>query len=499
MRTSSYLMRSTFQNIPQMIKRPLAIFLFLLICISGTALQTGNNTIMLKGRALEYAGDTLVFFGYSNMVSFSEVELGQCSVNDSGFFECLLPLDQTRLVFTYTGVYNCHLYAQPGMVYDIRLPRKREKEIQDLINPYFEETSVHLNVRAESHLMNGTVPRPDEELNFLIRAFNDAFYPYYYKFVINAYGNRVDRKELNETTKEIRSPFDSIDEPFLEAYIDYRMGLLHHYGSQVSSQKIIQDYFLRKPILYHNPAYMELFNQVYKDYFIAFAEQNPGLKLPRVLNHEKDYTEANKILSREPALRNDTLRELVMLKGLYDGFYDGKNIPSSMIQLLDSVKSHSLIEIHQQAVQDIMLEITRILPGYQPPDFALYRSDSTLVRLSDFKGGYVYLNFCNSFGYYCVREYEYLRILHERLKDKISIVTILVDDSFENMVELEKSNNYPWTFLHFSNQPDILDGYDIRGYPSYFLIGPEGRLILSPAPSPVENFESTFLKILMNQ
>jgi hypothetical protein len=63
------------------------------------------------------------------------------------------------------------------------------------------------------------------------------------------------------------------------------------------------------------------------------------------------------------------------------------------------------------------------------------------------------------------------------------------------MQVLEIGNSYPWTFLHFSNQPDLLDDYDIRGYPSYFLIGPEGRLILSPAPSPVENFESTFLRI----
>jgi hypothetical protein len=385
------------------------------------------------------------------------------------------------------------------MVYNIKLPGKREKDIRDLVNPYFEETSVHLNARVESHLSDGRVPAPGEELNFMIRAFNDAFYPYYYKFVINAYGNRVDRKELNLAGKEITAPFDSIDDPFLKSYIDYRLGMLYHYGSQVSNQKIVHEYFLRKPVLYDNPAYMELFNQVYKNYFVAFAEQNPGLKLPMVLNHEKDYSEANEILSHESALKNDTLRELVMLKGLYDGFYDGKNIPSSMIQLLDSLRLNSSNEIHRQAVKDIMLEITRILPGYEPPDFSLYSSDSSLVRLSDFSGNYVYLNFCNSFGYYCVREYEYLRILHERLGERISIVTILVDDSFDNIQELEIGKNYPWTFLHFSNQPDLLDDYDIRGYPTYFLIGPEGRLILSPAPSPVENFESTFLRILGEQ
>jgi len=103
--------------------------------------------------------------------------------------------------------------------------------------------------------------------------------------------------------------------------------------------------------------------------------------------------------------------------------------------------------------------------------------------------------FCNSFSYYCVKEYEYLKILQQRLQDRLKIITILVDDSFQSMRDLMKNNNYPWTFLHFSNQPQVIDDYDIQTYPSYFLIGPEGKLVLSPAPSPAENFEATFNKL----
>ncbi len=480
-------------------KKPVLSFLLLLWLISPLVIRAGDTSILIKGRSEGYSGDTIVFLSYSNMVSFSETEMGRCAVDDSGFFECRIPLAETRLIFTYLGVYNCHIYAQPGMIYNIQLPRKREQSLQDLVNPYFEETSVHLSVKVEGNMQEGPVPHPAKELNFTIRAFNDSFYPYYYKFVINAYGKKVDRKELSKAEEEIRSPFDSLKGSFLKAYINYRLGLLNHYGSQVSNQRIIQESFLGQPILHQNPAYMELFNQVFKDYFIAFSEEHPGRKLPSVINYKKDYSMLNEILARDASLENDSLRELVLLKGFYDGFYDGKNIPSSMIQLLDSVSYHSSIEIHKQAVKDIMLEITKLLPGYQPPDFALYKSDSVLVRLSDFQGGYVYLNFCNSFSYYCVREYEYMRILQERLKEKISIITILVDDNFENMKDLVESNNYPWTFLHFSNQPEVVDGYDIRAYPSYFLIGPEGKLILSPAPSPTENFESTFLRIYSNQ
>jgi peroxiredoxin len=474
------------------------ILLPVLLAVAGSLAAADTMTI-LKGRNPGYAGDTLVFLSYSNMVSFTEREVGRCAVSDSGLFECSIPLAETRHIFAHLGVYNCYLYAEPGMVYNLQLPRKREKSLQELMNPFFEETAVHLNVKIEQNLRSLPLPPLDQELNFMIRAFNDSFYPYYYKFVIEAYGNQVDRKELNKAEKEIISAFDSLPGTYLHAYINYRMGLLEHFGGQESSQKIIQDYFLGRPVLLQNPAYMELFNQVFKDYFLAFSEEHPNLRFPLVVNRDMDYSAANSILKKEASLVNDTLRELVLLKGLYDGFYDGKNIPSSMIQLLDSLKNNSSIRYCRQAVQDIMHEITKLLPGYQPPDFALYDSDSTLVHLSDFRGDYVYLNFCNSFGYYCVREYEYLRILYERLQGSIRIVTILVDDSFNDMKQLVESNNYPWIFLHFSNQPQVLEDYDIRSYPSYFLIGPEGKLILSPAPSPVENFESTFRKISSGQ
>ena len=147
-------------------------------------------------------------------------------------------------------------------------------------------------------------------------------------------------------------------------------------------------------------------------------------------------------------------------------------------------------------VSDIKSAYTRHLPGYKPADFALYDSDSNLVRLSDFQEAYVYLNFCNSFSYYCVKEYEYLKVLAQRMEGKnLKIVTILVDDSYSMMKDLVGNNNYPWTFLHFSNQPEVLDSYYIQSYPAYFLIGPQGEMLLAPAPSPMENFQNTFLRI----
>jgi len=58
------------------------------------------------------------------------------------------------------------------------------------------------------------------------------------------------------------------------------------------------------------------------------------------------------------------------------------------------------------------------------------------------------------------------------------------------------SNKYDWKFLLYDRQPEVLKQYDIRAYPTYFLIGPDGKLILSPAPSPSEDFESRLFEVM---
>jgi len=458
------------------------------------------SPVSIQGKAVDYKNETLVFYAYSNMISFTEKELGSCEVNDSGEFHCRIELEETKLIYTRLGVYNCFLFAESGMIYEVHLPPRRDKSLNDEANPYFEETSVHLSVNLLGTHEGRSVPGAAEELNFLIRTFNDSFYPYYYKFVVNAYGGKIDRKDISNAVKSLAEPFDSIGNVYFTTYMKFRLGLLNHYGKQVSSRKIIEDYFLDSDVEYFNPAYMELFNEVFQNYFDQFAREHPNRQLPVLLNREKDYTTIQGILEKDGYLVNATLRELVLIKGLYDGFYDEKYIPSSMVQLLDSVKINSSISYVRGIVGDVMLEFTRLLPGFKPVDFALYDSDSNLVHLSDFSGNYVYLNFCNSFSYYCVKEYEYLKILNERMAgQKLSIVTILVDDSFGMMNDLVRNNNYPWTFLHFSNQPDVLGNFNIMSYPAYFLIGPEGKMLLSPAPSPLENFENTFRRIIQTR
>ena len=126
-----------------------------------------------------------------------------------------------------------------------------------------------------------------------------------------------------------------------------------------------------------------------------------------------------------------------------------------------------------------------------------YDKDGTLVSLSDLKGKYVYLNFCTCNSYSCIKEFDLLKKLAIKYKDyKLVIVTIAIDESREQMANYVNKTKLNWLFLYYGNQPDILKTYDIRAFPTYYLIGPDGKLIMSPAPSPGENFELQLFNIM---
>ena len=51
--------------------------------------------------------------------------------------------------------------------------------------------------------------------------------------------------------------------------------------------------------------------------------------------------------------------------------------------------------------------------------------------------------------------------------------------------------------MPLSGQKIIFD-YNISALPTYFLINPEGNMVLSPAPSPNDNFHQVFVEVFQS-
>ena len=94
--------------------------------------------------------------------------------------------------------------------------------------------------------------------------------------------------------------------------------------------------------------------------------------------------------------------------------------------MLDSLFFTSNIAEHKYIAQNIREKITRLLPGFSPPNFSLLDEDSIFYSLDDFKGKFVYLNFCSIQSLACIKEFSVLDSLQKKYEDILTVLSISV-------------------------------------------------------------------------
>jgi len=389
-----------------------------------------SRQVDITGIAPSYAGTEIDFYTYENYVSMSEEKLASCTVDSTGNFSVHFDLTDTRKVFSHLGIYMAYFYAEPGHSYSLVLPEREDKTMSQKLNPYFQETPYHLGLENTNQ----------QELNFQIVMFNDYYEPYYNKFAYNI-NSRSSKAEIDSMLNIFEKPFLKSSNEFFSNYRRYKIGLLKNVAFQQQSRSISSEYFANQPVLYDNPAYMELFNLTYKEYFRHFGRTDYGKKIYTDIDEKKCFHCLDESLAQDDVLTDDTLREFVILKNLYDEFYKDQFSRSAMLDILDTLIMDTPIPRHRGIGETIRDKVTKLLVGHAPPAFSLYNRDSTLVSLSDFKGQYVYLNFCICLTYSCIKEFEQLKILNKQHGDKLKIVTITFDENFSSMVNFLKKND----------------------------------------------------------
>ena len=112
-------------NERQTVKVFFIFMLFLSSCI-GTLCQN----VVISGNAQSYAGKELVFMQYTDWITHSEEILDTCKVEPNGDFYLELPVTDTKLLFTYIGIYKAYFYAEPSRHYELVLPEYVEKSTE---------------------------------------------------------------------------------------------------------------------------------------------------------------------------------------------------------------------------------------------------------------------------------------------------------------------------------------------------------------------------------
>ena len=142
--------------------------------------------------------------------------------------------------------------------------------------------------------------------------------------------------------------------------------------------------------------------------------------------------------------------------------------------------------------------------GQQAPDFKLASLEDPQVVFSKatFKGHYLLLDFWGTWCGWCVKELPNTHKVYTRFKDKgLEILSLASDKSPEAVIAFRKQPGTPMPWKHAfigrgKTSDPVLAAFGVQGFPTLFLLGPDGTVLAKGMELRGERLAETLAKFL---
>lgn len=449
------------------------IFLLLLLPF-GIASQN----VVIKGFAdSSYAGRVVTLSRVLDHITGLEMREEDDTVAVDGTFELECQTKETRPVAIRIGKAMATLYIQPDYVYAITFPALDPQMVYDN--------------RTDLPVTIGIIGKDSTELNALIFDFESQKN----KLLYSEDGRFLSRAMLFKRADSLQQRCDrryaGIKNDYFKNYVKYAIASLNASLSR-GEKYLINGYLINKPILYTHHEYMQFFNTTFSGYAMELSAQKKGQTLYNIVNQKGSCQLFNDFLKTDRFLKNDTLRELVILRSLWDFYFSPEFNPSAVSSMIAQVHMQTNIPEHRTISNNMLTFINRMQPGSPAPVLMARSREGTIGTLENFKGHWVYLNFFSTKNPESLKEMAMLSDLRKNFRkdygDQVVFLSVCLDDSMSTYQRYLKNNpKLDWA-IWFANEKSIQvkanESWHIAGTEAYFLISKDGYIVNAPALSP---------------
>lgn len=464
-------------------------FCFILLVLIFYYTESFSARVRVFGNAPEYKSTEIYFYKYSDQITYLKEKLFELKIDQDGNFDQSFEISEITYVFAEFGVYFAYFYAEPNKEYELILPPFQERALEDLFNPFFSPQELHIGIKNLN----------ESDLNYLIIDFDYYYFRYLEINFLDLYANGL-KTNVDTFINELNKRYKNIENQYFQDYRKFRIAALKNIVTQKRYEDILVfANYSKSPVLYDNPTYMELFNNIFYNYFDKLLTTKDGNILYAIIHYGHSITRLKKFLSSKYYLKNPQFQELVILKGLNDAFSNKDLSWLSLLLTLDSLYLSTPYPKHREIAQNIADNILSLAKGTVAPPFECEDSSGNIKHLSDYRGKYLYLTFANTQSYTSQLEFPLMKKIYEKYKGKCIFLTILTDFDKRKALKYIRENELEWDFLFTEINSAVISSYKITAFPTSFLIDPNGTLVLSPAPLPSETIEKYLFKIFVNK
>ncbi|MFY9153660.1 MAG: redoxin domain-containing protein [Prolixibacteraceae bacterium] len=451
-------------------------FVLLLVFVLLNVFGTQAAGVKISGKAPEYANNRIALNTLHDFISEEKTILGMISFDDHGNFSFEIEITQTSLCFADFDGYHGMIYLEPGKSYELLFPPKRTLTASQKRNPFAKPEPVWF----------GLVNPDKNDINLRIQHYEQSYTTLENKYFDQIFINKS--KSLVDTVKtSLDHEFPKTNSEFFESHKFFRKGNLEFALNQGKSADFMRTYFSTIKPVYNLAAYSTLFNQVFLNYFNVLTIGSHGAEIKKLISNS-NLKQLDEYFQMQLHFNPD-LAHLVLLKSMKDAYYNNQFSRASVLKMLELVKSLGWSEFEKQTATLISSKLTYLASGTNPPEISLKNPDGRTIKLSDFRNTYIYLHFTDPQTPICRQHLDALKTIATHYKEKLTIINVIQDQkTFRN------ENNWAGIFTTTSNDPDEL--YKVKTFPTSYLIGKDGKLLLSPAPNPIDGLDRQLGQIL---
>ncbi len=132
------------------------------------------------------------------------------------------------------------------------------------------------------------------------------------------------------------------------------------------------------------------------------------------------------------------------------------------------------------ALGDLVLEVVkRLKVGDVAPDFEIKTVDGRPLKLADFRGKYVLLDFWATWCGPCIVELPQMKSIYDRFKDeaRFAMISLSADNDVQTAKKCIEENELKWHQGFIGRSSKVQSDYCVSGIPSIFLVGPDGKVV----------------------
>ncbi len=453
-----------------------------LISLLFLPLLSVAQNVTIRGSAPSYEYNEISVWAANDYISNTQHQLTFSIIDSLGNFLLELDTKEIQKITLKVDKKITSLFIEPNSNYEV------------VIFPA-DSTTYH-NSNVEQYVKLSIKLKSKTEINALTmdydQRFDDFLSFYYPSFVERGPSRAIDSFKL-----AIHNYYSDVKNDYFSTYVTYSIATIEE-KTKKSEKKLFAEYIEGKPIQYTNPEYMNFFNTFYKQTLQRLTMAKTGDAVSFQINDRGSYSGTMGVMKRNPFLQNDTLCELVLLKGMEECYYDGTFKKSSIVPILQQIKEESKIPIHQQIATNILNSFSKLKAGATAPVFTLPDKKGVTSSLDELRATkYVYLTFFESSCSACMQQMKVIPELKKKYGERISFISISLDKIPDDLVKFcAKNPKYDWLFLFDNTNGTLKRNYEIKNLPSYFLINPEGKFVQAPAEGPEGDIDRAFYDIV---